>query len=465
MERNLGASKKEQLEISNIEEAGKTEVISRISRRTALNNLSSSAIQLFGGVGQRGDRLQQPWIFPKEIVLSRRKLLITAAAGALGLVIGQEVFPETTKADQGEPKTDVGVWYKIKAGDTLSEIAARFGIPESIIRQVNRITNPNYILTGTQIWIPSGTDLLNSNRIATNQYIYVVRPGDTLTDIATEYGVTIDSLMANNQIRDQNKIYIGQRLQIVGAQGEDIIPNADMIQPIYFPYKNKGFLKWLTERLPRNIDLLIVSGAIDMTALSVSPLAVVTLGVGIGGYVAYNIIASNPDVRKKLGSSVIGIARGLQSINDWFYTKGFAEPALGVHPGAKEWPDPTSTEVDISHLYEGGVIRYLERVRDYGHLWRLNKQPDDCFESDDGRRKLLIWNFGTHKIMFIHNLVAPKLSTIINRDEARSMPRGFQEGKKSEDCEGSLQYVVNYIATMIKKGVFKIGGGGTFIIA
>ena len=44
--------------------------------------------------------------------------------------------------------------------------------------------------------------------------VYTVQPGDTLSDIAARYGTTYQSLAAANGIEDPNKIYPGQRLSI-----------------------------------------------------------------------------------------------------------------------------------------------------------------------------------------------------------------------------------------------------------
>jgi hypothetical protein len=43
---------------------------------------------------------------------------------------------------------------------------------------------------------------------------YVVEAGDTLLDIAIEFGVTVDAIMRANQLPDENTIYVGQRLVI-----------------------------------------------------------------------------------------------------------------------------------------------------------------------------------------------------------------------------------------------------------
>lgn len=44
--------------------------------------------------------------------------------------------------------------------------------------------------------------------------IYIVKAGDTLSGIAKKYNTTVDALVKKNNIKDKNKIYVGQRLKI-----------------------------------------------------------------------------------------------------------------------------------------------------------------------------------------------------------------------------------------------------------
>ncbi len=46
------------------------------------------------------------------------------------------------------------------------------------------------------------------------QTIHVVQPGETLSQIAKQYGVSVDALMATNEIADPHLIKIGQELII-----------------------------------------------------------------------------------------------------------------------------------------------------------------------------------------------------------------------------------------------------------
>lgn len=99
----------------------------------------------------------------------------------------------------------------VRAGDTLSHIAARCGTTVNAIMRANpNITDPNLIRVGQVIIIPGAT--LPNN--PTTNYYYVQR-GDTLKGIARKFNTTVDELLRlNPQITDPNLIRAGQRLVV-----------------------------------------------------------------------------------------------------------------------------------------------------------------------------------------------------------------------------------------------------------
>jgi LysM repeat protein len=56
--------------------------------------------------------------------------------------------------------------------------------------------------------------------------VIVVRPGQTLGQIAVEQGVTLESLVALNQIADPDRIFVGQRLRVATAPAAPAGPAA-----------------------------------------------------------------------------------------------------------------------------------------------------------------------------------------------------------------------------------------------
>ena len=102
--------------------------------------------------------------------------------------------------------------YQIQSGNTLSGIAAHFGVTVRELCQWNGIENPNVIYAGHYIYViphnpaphPAGGIVIH------------VEKGDTLWGIAQRYGVTVQQLCDwnSNVISNPNRIYPGETLVI-----------------------------------------------------------------------------------------------------------------------------------------------------------------------------------------------------------------------------------------------------------
>jgi LysM repeat protein len=98
--------------------------------------------------------------------------------------------------------------YTIKSGDTLSKIAAAYGVTMQALAAANNISNINNISVGQVLTIPAKTST------TTTSTKYTVKSGDTLSKIAAAYGVTVQALAAANNISNINNISVGQVLTI-----------------------------------------------------------------------------------------------------------------------------------------------------------------------------------------------------------------------------------------------------------
>lgn len=156
------------------------------------------------------------------------------------------------------------IYHTVRSGDTLTRIAQQYGVTVNDLVRHNNITNINVLRVGQRLIIPN-TGRPTATRTATSTMqtpvrtatpapppgatrtspvatptatptpvtggrsapvatptirptwqplpSYTVRSGDNLTSIALRFGVTVQALMARNNLRSDT-IYVGQRLII-----------------------------------------------------------------------------------------------------------------------------------------------------------------------------------------------------------------------------------------------------------
>lgn len=95
-----------------------------------------------------------------------------------------------------------GTVYIVQRGDTLSVIAARFGLSVEALLAANGMATGEHIVAGQEVLVPG--------------VVYTVQPGDTLFGIARAFGVPQAVIMAANGITNPEAIYWGQTLIIPG---------------------------------------------------------------------------------------------------------------------------------------------------------------------------------------------------------------------------------------------------------
>ena len=115
-----------------------------------------------------------------------------------------------------EPSGDT-VYYTVRSGDTLSEIASKYGTTYQQLAQINNISNPNLIYPG-QVLVIYGNSGNNGNvSQGTVSATYTVRSGDCLSVIGARLGVSWQSIAQTNGIKSPYTIYPGQVIVIPGG--------------------------------------------------------------------------------------------------------------------------------------------------------------------------------------------------------------------------------------------------------
>lgn len=106
-----------------------------------------------------------------------------------------------------------GCTVVVQPGDTLASIAWQRGVSLHELIAVNAIYNPDLIFVGQTLTLPGCGAPVPPVDPAPGQH-YTVQPGDTLSQIAAWYGVSVQLLYEVNGLWDPNMIYVGQVLII-----------------------------------------------------------------------------------------------------------------------------------------------------------------------------------------------------------------------------------------------------------
>jgi murein DD-endopeptidase MepM/ murein hydrolase activator NlpD len=142
---------------------------------------------------------------------------------------GARVSPEDLAAAPQESYADDGTIYKpiavdtvvqdgkgllqtytVQSGDTLTGIASRYGVTMMTVWWANKLTSKDALHVGQKLVIPP-----------VNGLVVTVKDGDTLDTLATTYKVEAAEVVAVNQLDDPTLI-IGQTLILPGAAGAPI---------------------------------------------------------------------------------------------------------------------------------------------------------------------------------------------------------------------------------------------------
>lgn len=117
--------------------------------------------------------------------------------------------------------------YTLAPGDNLSRVARRVGVSVSQLVQANKIDDPDHVLAGRTLTIPTsgspgaaapaGVAVGGTGR-------HTIKAGETLASIARKHGTTSAELQKLNGLANANRIIAGRTLLVPGAGEKWLCP-------------------------------------------------------------------------------------------------------------------------------------------------------------------------------------------------------------------------------------------------
>ncbi len=108
--------------------------------------------------------------------------------------------------------------HVVQRGDSLSKIAERYGTSVKQLKNINRLRS-DVVVVGKRLKLPGSANAVATSSSAgkrNSTATHVVRRGDSLSRISSRYNVTINAIKRENNLR-HNTVYPGQKLTIPGA--------------------------------------------------------------------------------------------------------------------------------------------------------------------------------------------------------------------------------------------------------
>ncbi len=111
------------------------------------------------------------------------------------------------------PVASAPTTYAVQSGDALASIAARFGLDWQTLAQWNGLTGKSILQVGQVLRLTASTQPAAAPN-ASGSTVYRVRAGDSLSSIATRFGLTWQTLAQINGLDRTSVLRVGQTLRL-----------------------------------------------------------------------------------------------------------------------------------------------------------------------------------------------------------------------------------------------------------
>lgn len=146
------------------------------------------------------------------------------------------------------------VTHRVQAGETLWELAERFGTDVNAIASANGLYHLDYLRPGQELQVPDAPGV-----------VHTVQPGESLWTISRLYGVGVQDIREANELARPDLLRPGTRLFVPGARqalAERLVADGRLLRAFSWPARGRisSRFGWRWGRLHEGVDIAVPSG-------------------------------------------------------------------------------------------------------------------------------------------------------------------------------------------------------------
>jgi LysM repeat protein len=276
---------------------------------------------------------------------------VTALAAANGISDPNEVMAGTVlqlPATSGASVTSVTV----SAGQTVSSIAQQYGITLESIVSANDLSDPNFIYAGEVLNLPAGVHTASSPAAAPQTV--VLAPGETLSEVASRYGVTVTAMATANGIADPNLVDAGATLLVPAGAAASVagpLPVTLLDYPTRLSYLQDFENAATTYGVPTSLleavclwesgwqpTVVSVTGAVGMCQIEPSAATYVDTVLEPGAGFSVTTPAQNVDISAALLAHLLAGTGNTRALAVAAYYQGLTSVlTVGTYPSSEDY--------------------------------------------------------------------------------------------------------------------------------
>lgn len=146
-----------------------------------------------------------------------------------------------------DSNNDEFITHKVTKGDTLWSISKQYNISFELILGLDNIKDKDTLSINQIIKIPQG------NLPAADYTVHIVEKGDTLWTIAQRYNLTVNLILANNNISNSELISIGQKMKI--PSHKNAVVETNIVNQAIIDEKNNNINNNISQ--PKNAEPIV----------------------------------------------------------------------------------------------------------------------------------------------------------------------------------------------------------------